>query len=628
MPPLASLSRLHFLLRRYPPLSVFNAHSHLLSHFVSPMIPLSNPLLLSPDSIRCLLFSFHFPCHSLSSDCSTAAISESCTDPNELTADNSVITNDSITYVLKKLSKIPEKALNFFNFAVTTYDLRPGPSAYNLMLRILAHKDHLTDFWSFLKSMQDHGHQLDHDVYQTILASFKNQKLIKESFALSEFYSSAVKKSSVYASVSSAANIVLDAEDWSQEVEKNLRQFKLSLSEDFVAKVLRDVRESPSKALHFFRWTAQTSKYKHGSIAYNAMARVLGREDSIGEFWSLVRSMKAEGHDMDIDTYVKLTRQFIKRKMMKDAVELYEFMMDGPYKPAIQDCGLLLRQISLSPAPDLDLVSRVVKKYEASGYSLSKVIYDGIHRSLTSTGNFEKAFEIMKRMRQEGFEPDNITYSQLVYGLCKAKRLDEACKILDEMEEGGCMPDLKTWTVLIQGHCLAGEVDKALECLTKMIEKSYECDADLLDVLVRGLSSKRRTNSAYTLMLEMVDTARVRPWQATYKYLIQELLAVAKFEEALKLLGLMKNSKFPPFAEPFVAHISKFGTTEDAKDFLKVLTGKTYPSPAAYLHLFKAFFEQGRYTEAQDLLFKCPHHIRKNSDISKLFGSVKVGAAT
>lgn len=487
------------------------------------------------------------------------------------------------------------------------------------MLLILAHKDHITDFWGFLNSTQGNGYRLDEGTYRSILSCFKKQSLVAESSALTKFYCRAMEKSSIDAAVKSAAKIVIDAQEWNKEVEKEVADLKFSLSEGLVAKILRELRDFPYKALGFFTWASGIPDYEHGSIAHNAMARVLGREESIGEFWRLVKEMKC---DMDIDTYVKLTRQFLRRKMMKDAVELYEFMMDGPYRPATQDCGMLLRQISLSSCPDLDLVFRVVKKYEASGFSLSKVVYDGIHRSLASTAKFEEAMEIMKKMRQEGFEPDNITYSQLVYGLCKAKRLDEACRVLDEMEEGGITPDLKTWTVLIQGHCSAGEVDGALQCLTKLIGKNYEVDADLLNVLIKGLCGKKRTKSAYTLMVEMVGNGRVRPWQATYKYLIEELLEVGKLEEALKVLSMMKNYKVPPFTEPFASHISKFGTTEDAKEFLKILSGKTYPSSATYLNLFHAFFEQGRYTEAQDLLFKCPHHIRKLADVSKLFGSV------
>ncbi|KAG5393059.1 hypothetical protein IGI04_023022 [Brassica rapa subsp. trilocularis] len=142
--------------------------------------------------------------------------------------------------------------------------------------------------------------------------------------------------------------------------------------------------------------------------------------------------------------------------MMIEAVKLYEFMTDGPFKPSVEDCSLLLKSLSAGPSPDLDLVYRVSRKYESTGKPLSKAVYDGIHRYLTSVARFDKAGDTMKAMRDAaGCEPDNVTYSQLVFGLCKAKRLEEACGVLDQMEADGCLPDVRTWSVLIQGYYLA-----------------------------------------------------------------------------------------------------------------------------------------------------------------------------
>lgn len=309
--------------------------------------------------------------------------------------------------------------------------------------------------------------------------------------------------------------------------------------------------------------------------------------------------------------------------MLKDAVELYELMMDGPYKPSAQDCGVLLRTISTSGNADLDLVFRVVDKHEAAGNLLIKSDYDGIHRSLTSVGRFDEADKIVETMKKLGYEPDNITYSQLVFGLCKARRLEEACKVLDLMEANDCIPDIKTWTILIKGHCAANQVDKALFCFANMMGKNCDADADLLDVLVNGFLSQNKVDGANQLVVEMVNKVRLRPWQATYKTLIQRLLEKRKFEEALNLLHLMKKHNYPPSPEPFVHFISRFGTVEDAGDFLKALSVKEYPSISAYLHVFKSFFKEGRDSEAKDLLFKCPHHIRKHEAICSLFGSAK-----
>jgi len=359
------------------------------------------------------------------------------------------------------------------------------------------------------------------------------------------------------------------------------------------------------------------------------MARVLGREVSMPEFWDLIQEMKAAGIHVDIDTYVKLSRSFQNRHMLNEAVELYELMMDGPFKPAQNDGPLIIRRISLSPSPDLDLVNRVVTKFEAVWDKKTKMLFDGIHRALTSNGSFDEAAEVVRRMREEGHQPDNVTYSQLVYGLCKADKLDDARKVFDEMEAQGCVPDLKTWTMLIQGHCTAGDVDRALQYLTEMIDKNLDADADLLDVMVRGLCAHQKVDAAYTLFVEMVDKAHLRPWQRTYKRVIDELLRIKKLDEALALLRSMKALRFPPFTEPFPPFIAKHGTVEDARDFLKALTVmNTCPAPAAYLHVLKSFFAEGRYSEAQDLLYKCPFHIRKHPHVSELFESIKVEIAS
>ncbi|XP_002511313.2 pentatricopeptide repeat-containing protein At3g48250, chloroplastic [Ricinus communis] len=538
-----------------------------------------------------------------------------------------LLTHETVIYVLKKLDKDPHKAWDFFNWVCDRNGFKPSSPLYSLMLRILVKKDSMKNFWITLRKMKEQGFYTDEETYLTILGVFRKERMDSDAVAFKHFFDRMVEENAMDSVVKNVVSVV-SATEWSNEVEKELEGMGILLTDNFVIRVLKELRNYPLKALQFFNWAGKCERYECNTITYNAIARVLGRDDSIGEFWNVVEEMKNAGHEMDIDTYIKISRQFQKNKLMGDAVKLYEFMMDGPFKPSVQDCSMLLRSISASNYPDLNLVFRVVNKYEATGNSLSKAVYDGIHRSLTSIGNFDEAAKMMKCMQTAGYEPDNITYSQLVFGLCKARRLEEACEVLDEMEAHGCLPDIKTWTILIQGHCVANEVGKALMCLAKMMEKHCDPDADLLAVLINAFLSQKRIDGAYTLFMDMVDKARLRPWQATYKLLIEKLLEVRKLEEALNLLRLMKQHNHPPFPEPFVQYISRFGTVDDAADFLKALSVKEYPSTSAYLNVFQSFFRAGRHSEAKDLLFKCPHHIRKHPKISELFGSAKTEDAT
>ncbi|XP_011071956.1 pentatricopeptide repeat-containing protein At3g48250, chloroplastic [Sesamum indicum] len=540
----------------------------------------------------------------------------------ELKASNLELTHETIVYVLKKLSKDPEKASRFLKWAVEENGFQPSSSIYSLMLRIYANKDFMKEFWVTIKEMKEKGYYVDEETYRTIFAIFRGLKMENEATALRHFYERLIKENAMDDRVKEVVEVIKSVE-WGEQVESQLGKMKITVSDNFALRVLKELRGKgyPVKSYRFFKWVDESLGFKHNSVTYNGILRVLCWEDSISEFWSVLEEMKSAGFELDIDTYIKVSRQLQKNKMLGDAVKLYEHMMDSSFKPSVKECNLLLRAIATHSAPDLDLVYRVVNKFEAAGNSFSKNVYDGIHRSLTSLGKFEEAEQIVEKMRNAGYEPDNITYSQLVFGLCKARRFDEAAKVLDVMEEQGCTPDIMTWTILIKGHCAAHEIEKALLCFAKMMEKGFDADADLLDVLINGFLSRSRTIGAYTLLLELVQKARLRPWQSTYKNLIQKLLGERKLEEAMELLRLMKKHNYPPFPEPFVQYISKLGSVEDAWEFLMALSVKEYPTVSAYQHVLKSFFDEGRHSEAKDLLFKCPHHIRKHPAICSLFGS-------
>ncbi|KAJ8752017.1 hypothetical protein K2173_001043 [Erythroxylum novogranatense] len=541
---------------------------------------------------------------------------------NELENLSPTVNHEIVVYVLKKLDKDPEKTWDFFTWASQRDGFRASSHLYSLLLRILVRKDSMKKFWIALTKMKEEGFYIDEETYLTILGILKNEKMINDSVALSHFYKRMLQENAMEGVVKNVVNSILEVE-WSNEVEQKLRDMGIVLTDNFVIKVTKELRHFPLKALKFFNWIGSCENYEHSTVTYNAFARILGRSDSIEEFWGIIKEMKSAGHDMDIDTYIKISRQFQKSRLMENAVKLYEFMMDGPFKPSVQDCSILLRSISVGDNPNLDLVFRVANKCEAAGIDLSKAVYDGIHRSLTSAGEFDKAEEIIKVMRNAGFEPDNITYSQLIFGFCKARRLEEARKFLDNMEADGCIPDVKTWTVLIQGHFASNQFDQALMSFAKMMERNYTADADLAEVMLNGFLGQKRIDSAYTFLVEMINKIELRPWQSTYKLLIGKLIEVRKLEEAMNLLQLMKKHGYPPFAEPIVQHIAKFGTVEDANSFLKALSVKQCPSVTAYLHVFKSFFQEGRHSEAKDLLYKCPYHVRKHDEICKLFGSVK-----
>lgn len=537
---------------------------------------------------------------------------------NELEKSNPKLTHESIVYVLMKLSKDLRKAFDFFKWVRDRKGFEPSSVLYNLLLRISVGKNSMDQFWVVARELRGKGFCIDKRTNLAIHGTLKQEKLDQDKKAWTVFYDRMSQDDAKNHLAKDVIHVILGS-DWTEELERMLKELKFPLSDNFLLMVLKELWPHPIKALQFFNWVSHCQGYEHNTITYNEMAKVLAQHETMGNFWELVKRMRSEGYEIDTDTYVKISR----RLRNGDAVELFEFMMDGPYKPSIQDCILLLKNLSIDLNPDMNLVFRVVNKYKEAGNSLTKAIYDGIHRSSCKVGRLDEAHKIVEDMRNAGYKPDNLTFSQEIHGLCKLKRFEEALKVLELMEVEGCIPDIKTWTILIQGYCSAGLVDEALLCFGKMMDKNIDPDADLLQVFINGFLSENKLFGAQTFLIKMVQKGNLKPWQATYKLMIEKLLEAGKLKEALDLLGMMKKHKYPPYPEPFVQYISKSGTVEDAKEFLDALPLKGSPSNSAYVHVITSFFHEGRHSEAKDLLYKSPRGVRIRKEICNLFGSAE-----
>ncbi|KAF6137152.1 hypothetical protein GIB67_030916 [Kingdonia uniflora] len=397
----------------------------------------------------------------------------------ELGQSHPSLDHETVIYVLKKLEKNPKKAYEFYNWVYGKNGFKHSIPVYSLVLRILSQKESLEDFWTLITKLSDAGHHIDKRTGWSIFADFSKQKLSNDAVKLNKM----VEESSVDTTVKSVVEVILGS-DWNDQVKSKLSDLELSLSDNSVLSILWELREYPSKALEFFRWVEEIQEYKHNAVTYNAIVWVFGFKLCIEEFWKLVKETKSAGYDIDMDTYAKALKVFINKKKMKDTVELYELMMDSPYKPPIEDCSYILGKISLHGTTDLSLADRVIKKFEEAGNTLSKSEYDMMHRSFSNLGKFDEANKIMETMKIAGYAPDNVTFNQIVYGLCRAGKFEEACNTLDVMETQGNVPDLKMRTTLIQGLSKTGEIDKALACLTKTQETYSDSVADLVKVLV------------------------------------------------------------------------------------------------------------------------------------------------
>ncbi|KAK6258960.1 Pentatricopeptide repeat - like 10 [Theobroma cacao] len=545
----------------------------------------------------------------------------------ELELNDVVFSHDMILKVLRNVESSPDVARRFFDCILESNLEKLSSKSYNLMLGILGVNGLVEEFWSLVDVMKQKGYGISGGVRDRVAAKFEKDVLESDLERLKGVFASGSVDSSMEKFCSRVCKIVR-SNVWGDDVEERLRDLNVAFSSDLVKMVLENLGTEPTKAFILFRWAEECGLLKHDEQSYNAIARVLGREDCIDRFWKVVDEMKSIGYEMEMETYVKVLGRFCNRKMIKEAVDLYEFKMAGCNKPSVSCCTFLLRKIVVSKQLDMDLFSRVVRVFKESGNVLTDSMVDAVLRSLTSVGRLGECNKVLKVMEEGGFVAGGNLQSKIAFRLASAGKKDETAEFMDHVAASNTNLDHKAWGSLIEGCCAAGDLETASAYFQNMVEKEGVSHAGYaFEWLVNSYCSRKRAMDACKLLHKYVSENQLRPWHTTYKELIRKLLAQGGFRDGLSLLGLMKDHGFPPFVDPFIDYVSKSGSGEDAIAFLKSMTSKRFPSLSVVLRVFEAFFKAARQNEAQDLLSKCPGYIRNHADVLNLFCSKKSGQA-
>ncbi|GLU01695.1 hypothetical protein SLE2022_189880 [Rubroshorea leprosula] len=543
----------------------------------------------------------------------------------ELEVNGVVISHDLVLKVLRNLESNPDVARRFFDWVLESDGERLSSKSYNLMLGILGVNGLVEEFWVLVDAMKKKGYGVSGRVRDKVAEIFEKEGLDSDLEKLKGVFASGSLRN-LAEKVCSRVGKIVRSEVWGENVEGRLRDLNVAFSSDQVKMILENLGAQPTKALIFFRWVEESGLVKHDEGTYNAMARVLGREDCIDRFWKVVDEMRSKGYEMEMETYVKVLVRFSKRKMIKDAVDLYEYAMNGANRPSVHCCTFLLRKIAVAKQLDMELFSRVLRIFTEGGNVLTDSMLDAVLKSLTSVGRLGDCNRVLQAMEEAGLVAGGNMQRKIAFRLTHTGKKEEATEFMYHIEASNGNLDHRAWASLIEGHCLAGDLEKAFDCFQRMVGSEGVSHAGYpLELLISAYCDRNRAVDAWKLLRNYVKENQLKPWHTTYKVLIRKLMVQGGFKDALGILGLMKADGFPPFVDPFIQYVSKSGSNEDAMAFLKAMTSKRFPSTSVVLRVFEAFFEAARQDEAQNLLSKCPHYIRNHADVLNLFCSMKSG---
>ncbi|GFQ04238.1 pentatricopeptide repeat-containing protein at3g02490 mitochondrial [Phtheirospermum japonicum] len=546
----------------------------------------------------------------------------------DLDSKNVVITHDLILSFLKNPDTDPDIAKRVFDWVLESEGEKLSSKSYNWMLGILGGKGSVNETWGLIGIMKKKGYGVSKGAFVRISEKFQNDGLGDDVEKLKELYASgstsckkneASKENAVEMICSTISNMIRQ-QVWGDDVEKQLKESNVKYSSDLVTRVLENLEIEPNKALIFFKWVQESGLFKHNERSFNVMARILAEEDHSQKFWRFSHEMRGEGHEMERETYVHILERFVKRKMIKDAVDLYEFAMIGRNKPSANDCTFLLKKIVVSKELDMDLFMKVLGVYKANGNVLTDANLDAVIKSLTSVGKMTECRKILLAMEKAGYVPSVSSHSKIAFKLGSGGKTGEAMEFMRNIS------DHKIWESLVKGCCEARDLKEASNNFREMVEKEGPaCAGRAFDVLIDMYCRKNRPMDAYKFVLEMVKDKGVSPWRSSYKVLTSKLLAKKRFKEALVVMDIMKNQDYSPDLDSFVEYLSKKGSADEAVEFAQAMTSKRFPAFSVFVRLIEAYIKAGRQNEAQDFLAKCPRYVKNHASVLNLFCSGKSG---
>ncbi|GMH31443.1 hypothetical protein Nepgr_033286 [Nepenthes gracilis] len=114
-------------------------------------------------------------------------------------------------FILRKLDRDPQKALDFFNWVCGRKGFQPSSLLYSSLLRILVGKDWMKQFWVTIREMNEKGLYIGEETYLTILGLLKKERMASDVAALTHFYNRMIQENAMNDAVRNAVEVILGA---------------------------------------------------------------------------------------------------------------------------------------------------------------------------------------------------------------------------------------------------------------------------------------------------------------------------------------------------------------------------------------------------------------------------------
>lgn len=374
-----------------------------------------------------------------------------------------------------------------------------------------------------------------------------------------------------------------------EPIESSLDKLELSLSEEFVVKVIEASDGIGKNLIGFVKWALENEESVKSSRVIELLVqsvkgflelgkkeaymlwdlvKELGKEkwvlnavilnELISLFWKLGKAragfevfnkFEEFGCSPDADTYYYTIQALGKRSMFDTAWSVCEKMINSGSLPDSEKTGEIITFFCKGKkVKEAHLVYLMAKEKNLSPPRSSlDFLICGLARSDETV---RLAFELLEDYPKGSFKHANKIFGSVVKGLCRVKNVQDAKKLLMRMVESGPAPGNASFNFVINALAKQGELEDAVALMKAMEGRGLRPDVYTYTVVMSGYAKGGLMDEAYSIYCEAKrQHGKLSP--ATYHVLTRGYCKMEEFDKALECMKEMKEHGVQPNADEY-----------------------------------------------------------------------------
>ncbi|KAL8136104.1 hypothetical protein AgCh_010632 [Apium graveolens] len=340
-------------------------------------------------------------------------------------------------------------------------------------------------------------------------------------------------------------------------------------------------------------------KFEADVVVYTSLVNGWCRAGDISQAERVFREMKEIGIQPNVYTYTIVIDALCRCGQITQAHDVFAEMIDAGCKPnAITFNNLMRVHVK---AGRTERVLQVYNQMRKLNCAADTITYNFLIETHCRDENRDEAIKVINTMVRKGCEPNASTFNPIFRCILKAGDVNSAHRLFARMKEIKCKANTVTYNILMRMFADSKSADMVIKLKQEMDEGEIEPNVNTYRILISLYCGMGHWNNAYKLFCEMLEEKCLKPSQAVYEMVLQQLRKAGQIKKHEELVvvtdeGIKEQAKMARFGNKIGYVILPFniGIQADPLDYIRqakaVIDRKKASLGPLFTYLFLKYF--------------------------------------